>query len=175
MIVNVGKMFCVVLIVVGLVLSAAWCTTRIVLGITWSVNCTGRLKRAADANTIELASEELTAALSYIDKSLPQKTGYTSIIYNSPSEDVGFWVKNLTQSLTELKSVSPDASQLEKSNVLMKLRETLLDSTEHGTRVTCPRGISVFPHNLATCLFGVFSLLGVCAMTIVYSRESYFE
>jgi hypothetical protein len=118
----------------------------IIRDITFTQNCGGFLKQAADANTIELAQEKLAKAAEYAEaKGLTE--GYTSIIYKTPDEDIGFWFKNLTASLAELKSVDPNATLLEKTNVLMKLRESLLDDGDEGTKVTLPAGISKFPYN----------------------------
>lgn len=120
--------------------------TMIIRDITFTQNCGGFLKQAADANTIELAQEKLAKAVEYAEaKGLTE--GYTSIIYKTPDEDIGFWFKNLTASLAELKSVDPDTTLLEKTNVLMKLRESLLGDGNKGTKITLPQGISFFPHN----------------------------
>lgn len=81
------------------------------------------------------------------------------MFFNLPSYDVGFWYKNLSSSLEELKQYEArEASQLEKTNALMKLRETLLDTTDDGTSVTAPAGISVFPYNKSAFAMG-FSIV----------------
>lgn len=41
--------------------------------------------------------------------------GYTSILYETPDEDIGFWHENMNLSLAELESISPDAEKLEKA------------------------------------------------------------
>ncbi len=53
--------------------------------------------------------------------------------------------RNLKASVEELKTLN-STSALEKTNVLMKLRETLLDSGEK-TKVTVPPGLVVYPNN----------------------------
>ena len=70
-------------------------------------------------------------------------------------EDVGFWYQNLKASLGELDQVSLTASQLEKSNLLIKLRETLLDQGKEGISITSPDGISRFPLNTAYAIAGI--------------------
>lgn len=92
--------------------------------------------------------------------------GYTSILYRTPDEDVGFWYNNLRQSLEELKTVTADATKLERSNLLMKLRETILDDGRDGVSVTIPPGMSRFPYNTGFCLWGwlSFILLAVCVI-----------
>ncbi len=129
--------------------------------------CEGRIKRAADANTIELATKEMEAVVAYA-KANGLTEGYTSILYQTPDEDVRFWYSNLTASLQELKTVKPDATQLEKSNVLIKLRETLLD---HGQKVsvTYPSGIPVFPYNIAYAIWGWVSFLLAIVFWILFA------
>jgi hypothetical protein len=119
---------------------------------------TGHLRRASNANTIELALQEMNVVIKYLqDNKITE--GYTSILYRTPSEDVGFWFNNLSQSTDELNK-AVNCTQLEKSNVLMKLRETLTDNKGDGTTVTRPDGISVYPNNVAFCLFGwIFTIL----------------
>ena len=154
------SMVSVVLFAIILIVIVAF---QIVLGIQFNQNCEGYLKRAADANTISMAEKELEIALEYIEKNKLTK-GYTSVLYNTPDEDVGFWYNNLKESMKELQQITPEATQLEQSNVLMKLRETLLDSTDSGTSVTCPSGISLFPHNDTWAWFSWFCL----AMIIMF-------
>lgn len=118
----------------------------IVCGITFNVNCKGHLKRAADSNTVEMAKQELDVALSYLEKE-GLTDGYTSVIYKTPDEDIGFWYSNLKAASEELGTIDSDATILEKSNALMKLRETLLDQGEKSETVTVPDGISRYPYN----------------------------
>ncbi|MFK8039592.1 MAG: hypothetical protein AB8B74_14975 [Crocinitomicaceae bacterium] len=117
---------------------------RIYKGIKFKQNVSGYLKRAADANTIELANEELTKVIDYLEAN-DITTGYTSILYKTPDEDIDFWYKNLKASQNELQNLKSE-SALERTNVLIKLRETLLDSGKK-TKVTVPKGLAVFPNN----------------------------
>ena len=143
--------------IVGFALVAAWSSMRIVASVQYDQSCGGYLKRAADANNVDLAKQELARALAWINAN-DLRDGYTSVAWRTPDEDVGFWHTNLTASLQELESVNPEASQLEKTNVLMKLRETLLDQGE-STIVTEPDGISVYPDNVAYAWAGWISLI----------------
>jgi len=144
-----------------------WGGIRIYKSINYSIECGGHLKRAADANTVELAKTEMLTALTFI-KSRNMTNGYTSVIFNTPNEDVGFWYQNLSSSLQELNEVAPRSTQLEKSNILMKLRETLLDDGKNGQHVTQPQGISVFPNNVAFMIFGlVFFVLMVLGVALI--------
>ncbi len=154
----------VVLIVLFGLLFGVWAGVRIVRDISFGIDCTGHIKRAADANTIGLATQEMETVVSFLERE-SMTSGYTSIIYRAPDEDIGFWYQNLKVSLEELKKVRSDATQLEKSNILIKLRETLLD---HGqsVSVTAPRGITVFPNNTLYAFWGLFSLV-MCVVGIV--------
>jgi hypothetical protein len=118
---------------------------------------TGHLKRAADANSIELALQELNTSLDFIEKN-NLTTGYTSIIYQTPDEDLEFWYKNLKASKYELEK-SVNSTSLEKTNVLLKLRETLLDEGKKGSYITYPEGISIFPNNKLIAILFLISIL----------------
>lgn len=152
----------VVFLIVGTLVLGSWGGTRFVKSILFDRGCEGHLKRAADANIMKLSEKELMTALTYAEDN--NLTGdYTSVIYQTPDEDIGFWYTNLTQSMADLKSTPPTATQLERSNVLMKLRETILDDTSDGVEVTLPSGISVFPLN---GLYAVWAAIGTCLLAV---------
>jgi len=133
------------LIALGLIiLSITLVGFRIQKGIVFDQNVSGILKRAADANTIDLAKQELGKAITYLEKN-NLTSGHTSILWETPDEDIGFWYQNLKASHTELENLK-SVSALERTNVLMKLRETLLDTGEK-TKVTVPEGLPVYPNN----------------------------
>lgn len=126
------------------------CGFAVVDSVQFDRGCDGHLKRAADANSIEMAQSELQIAIDYIEAE-GLDTGYTSIFYTTPDEDMGYWANNLKQANNELKEmISTDtSSNLEKSNMLIKLRETLIDHKggDSGDTVTAPNGISRYPNN----------------------------
>jgi len=133
-------------------------------------SCLGHLKRAADSNTVELAQKELEVAIGYIEQN-NLDYGYTSIFYNTPDEDMEFWAENLKQSKQEIDEViamDPPATPLEKSNVLMKLRETLLDHGQHGEGLTYPDGLTRYPHN--GMLLFIQALIAVLFCCAVYGK-----
>ncbi|MGH1435133.1 MAG: hypothetical protein ACRBG0_11805 [Lewinella sp.] len=131
---------------------------RISKGVTFKQNVSGYLKRAADANTIDMANAELTKVINYLEAN-NLTSGYTSVMWETPDEDIGFWYQNLKASQQELETLNSD-SALERTNVLMKLRETLLDTGEK-TKVTIPKGLSVYPDNL---FWGILTLSAFIAM-----------
>lgn len=124
--------------------------------IGFDKNVTGYLKRAADANTVELASGELTKAITYLEEN-NITTGYTSIWYETPDEDIDFWYRNLKASQNELQNLE-NAGSLEKTNVLIKLRETLVDQGKK-TKVTIPKGIAVYPENTKWAILMSFAAI----------------
>jgi len=134
------KILCAGLILSSLIIFGI----RIVKGVELKQNVTGYLKRAADANTIDLANVELTKAINYLEAN-NLTNGYTSILWKTPDEDIDFWFRNLKASQNELETLKSQ-SALEKTNVLIKLRETLLD-TGKKTKVTVPDGLAVYPNN----------------------------
>lgn len=141
-----------------------WMVFRIVAEVSFDRNCEGYLKRAADANTVALAIENLEVSVDYAERS-GLTSGYTSIVYATPDEDMGFWYQNLKASLEELRAVEPETPQLERTNILMKLRETLLDEGK-GVSVTVPSGITVYPNNGLVALWGCLSFLFACGFWI---------
>lgn len=105
---------------------------------------TGYLNRAAYANTIELADKELGLAIAYLEAN-NMTSGSTAVFYETPSRDIGFWYENLKASQQELQNLEVTTA-LEKTNVLMKLRETLMTQGEKS-KVRIPKGLDVYPYN----------------------------
>ena len=138
-----------------------WCTARIYNDVQFNIHCGGYLERASYANTIELASPALTKAIQYVENN-GLTNGFTSIIYRTPDEDMGFWYSNLKQAEDELSKIKPDSTALEKSNVLMKLRESLTSHNSEGSQLICPDGISIYPLNALYCFAGWMSGLLLC-------------
>ncbi len=134
--------------IITTIVSCAWSTVRTVKEVQFEINCTQYLKRAADANTVERAKEELEKAISYAEKNNLTE-GVVSIFFHQPKNDIGYWYQNMTETYDELENLPEDATSLEKTNVLMKLRETLTDETDSGVSVTIPNGISIYPRNVA--------------------------
>lgn len=120
--------------------------------VEFSQKCTGFLEQAADANTIELALDRLDRAIQYVEKK-GWTDGYTSIIWRTEDENIGFWYANLKASRQELVDAM-ESTQLEQTNVLMKLRETLTDSRDGSICITYPSGLWKYPHNV---LFAVLA------------------
>ena len=150
-------------------------TICIVKSIQFNQNCGGYLKQAADANTTELALERINIALDYIEEN-KLTDGYTSVLWRTEDENVEYWYRNIKACKAELEGCM-DASSLEKSNVLMKVRESLTDSNEKGVDLTVPDGISRFPDNALWGWLRLISyivlIVGIGFVVYWYSEETY--
>lgn len=142
-----------------------------VQSVHYNQNIGGHLKRAADANTVEIAEEELRTALKNIEQS-GKNVGNTSLLWEVPSNDCAFWYNNLKTSLTELENLPKTSPAMEKSNMLMKLRETILDHGEHGDRVTQPAGIQVTPVRVAYNIAGWLSALALVISALIMAADN---
>lgn len=112
----------------------------IVKDIQFGANCRSYLKLAADANTIDVAEKHLSTAIEYIEKNNLDE-GYTKIFVYRPTNDFGIWYENLKSAQTQLQDMQQrDYTDLEESNMLMKLRETLMDE---GSGITHPDGAAM--------------------------------
>lgn len=133
----------VLAIILTVILCIAPVTTwaySIVKGVQFNANCGEYLKLAADATNIEIAEKHLSTAISYLEEH-NLTSGYTKIFIYRPTNDIGMWYENLKTADDQLKSMMAiDYTELEQSNMLMKLRETILDGD--GV-LTHPEGISM--------------------------------
>lgn len=145
---------------------------HLIAGIQFNRDYSGHLKRAADANSVQLAEKELSIALRYLnERELNTEEGrnrgripdYTSIVYSTPDEQISFHYDNIKASLDEVRDViakGEEATALERSNLLIKLRESLLNHGKgdaSGVQVTYPDGLDVYPHNLRLVVLFVLS------------------
>ena len=153
-----------ILAIICTIVFGSWATVRIVKTVQFDFDCGAYLKRAANANTVELAKEELKKAIDYVeDKELTE--GIVSLFLKNPANDIGFWYQNMKSAYDELENLPENSSSLEKTNVLMKLRESLTDSGDSNgtTNVITPSGITVYPDNMLYFIWGFLS----CVATIV--------
>ena len=139
-------------------------------GWVFSMGCGQYIKRASDANTIELAAQNLGIAVKYAEAH-NLTNGNTGVILTQPENDIGFWYSNLKASMGELEKVKPETTLLERSNLLMKLRETLLDHKKEGVEVTHPAGIQIYPLNIPLAwtiiVLLITGLIGVACFVLI--------
>ena len=139
-------------------------TISIVEGIQFSANCGDYLKLAADANSIDMAEKHLTSAITYLENN-NLTSGHTKIFIYYPKNDVGLWYENLKTAQTQLQEMQAgEYTELEQSNMLMKLRETILD--ENGA-LTKPEGISLHPNYTTMFWFNMLLWLPCWVIGIV--------
>lgn len=141
----------------------------VVKHVQFTQDCSGYLKQAADANTVELALERINMALNYIE-SHGLTDGYTSVLWRTEDENIGYWYRNIKACQGELEA-NLDAGSLEKSNVLMKVRESLTDEGVDGTELTIPSGISRYPNNLLLGILRLISYIMFCVGWVIIRDE----
>jgi len=163
-----NKNIFLILAILFTVVFCIWATVRIVSWVNFNLNCEAYLKRAADANTVELAKGELAKALDYAEKNNLTE-GIVSIFLKNPANDIGFWYTNIKSAYDELDNLPDDASALEKTNVLMKLRESLTDRDDNGgTKVIYPMGIAIYPDNVMYFWWCLLSVVFACGFWILF-------
>lgn len=113
--------------------------------IDFNQNCKGYLERAGNANTVETAKNELNKATSWCEKN-NRAEGYTTVLWQTPDQDISFWFNNLKAAHDELDTLPEDSTPLERTNVLLKLRETLNHHGEGGENVTYPDHLDIYPN-----------------------------
>ena len=123
--------------------------------IEFKQNCSGYLHQAADASTVEICLDRLTKAIDYVE-ARGWTEGYTSVLYKTEDENVGFWYQNL-KLCQDVLTASVGQESLVQSNVLMRVREVLTDNGEKGTKLTIPDGLVYYPNNLPWALARLFA------------------
>ena len=140
------KALWIVLCIIAIIIPIIVYGCGIIKCLQCDVNCIGYLKLAADASTAQLAEKHLTTAIEYLEVN-NITYGNTGIIIKAPSNDIGIWYENLKSAQASLHTLNQQEglTDLEESNALMKLRETLLDDTS----ITHPSMISFVPNHVS--------------------------
>lgn len=135
-------LLCIICTIVPLIVYGA----AIVKVIQIDANCISYFEMAADANSVELAEKHLSSGIKYLEENNLTE-GSTKIFIYRPTTDLGLWYENLKSAQAQLQelNVKEELTELEESNALMKLRETLLNS--EGS-VTHPDMISLYPNHI---------------------------
>lgn len=136
-------LLCVICIIVPFIVYGA----AIVQTIQMDSNCISYFEMAADANSVELAEKHLSSGIKYLEENNLTK-GNTKVLVYKPTKDLGLWYENLKSAQIQLQELNSqeELTELEESNALMKLRETLLNS--EGS-VTHPPMISFYPSHVS--------------------------
>jgi len=130
------------IVIFGLLITSV----RIIKSVQFDMHCGSYMTRAANANTIAIAKDQMCIVVAYAESN-GLTNGTTAVLWLDPNMDIGYWYNNMKSAYQELCSISPDASSLEKSNMLIKLRESLLTQGKDGAELDCPDNISLFPNN----------------------------
>lgn len=133
---------CIACIIIPLIIYGV----AIVKTIQMDANCISYFEMAADANSVELAEKHLALGIKYLEENNLTE-GNTKVLIYKPTKDLGLWYENLKSAQSQLQELNSkeELSELEESNALMKLRETLLNS--EGS-VTHPSMISFYPNHI---------------------------
>lgn len=158
---NIFKTLLIILCVLCTLIPCVVYGVAIVKTIQMEANCISYFQMAADANSVKLAEKHLTSGITYLEQNNLTE-GNTKIIIYKPTVDIGFWYENLKSAQVQLQELSAneELTELEESNALMKLRETLLDS---DGCVTYPEMLSFYPNHIGwfwTMLFIWASWIG---------------
>lgn len=139
------KKILIILCIICILVPAIVYGVAIIKTIRMDVNCINYFEMAADANSVEIAEKHLTAGINYLETNNITQ-GSTGIIFHKPTNNIGFWYENLKSAQEQLIEMNQreDLTELEESNALMKLRETLLGSEGY---VTHPSMISFVPNH----------------------------
>lgn len=166
------KQFLIFLCVACIIIPFIVYGVAIVNAISMDANCISYFEMAADANSVELAEKHLTSGIEYLEGNNLTK-GNTKVLIYKPTCDLGLWYENLKSAQAQLQELSSkeELTELEESNALMKLRETLLNS--EGS-VTHPSMISFYPSHVGwfwtMCLIW---LLWIGAVVFGFMAEDY--
>jgi hypothetical protein len=166
------KALCIMLCILFIVPPLIPWTICIVNAIQFDRNCLSYLSLAADANSVEIAEKHLTSALTYLEER-DLTEGKTHLLISSPKTDIAIWYENLKSAQAQLQELKAreDLTEMEESNALMKLRETLLDA---NGGVTYPDNISCYPNHRT--LFWLSVTLWLCWIpAIVFGVVAYEE
>ena len=157
----------VTLAVIFTLSSLAWLVMRCYTGVQFSINCEAYIKRAAVASTIDAAQEELGKAINYIEKNNLTE-GIVSIFLKNPKNDIGYWYNTLNNTYKQLMEFPRDATQLEKSNFMMRVNESI-------EGLSTPEGIEIYPHNVLYLWWAIISIIGafvfICILILFIEME----
>jgi hypothetical protein len=127
-------------------------TGEIVRRYRFKMGCEDWLKLASETMDIYQAKEFLAKGIKYLEhKNLT--TVNSAYFLKSPSADLGLWYQRLKRGEELLAEVirrkeKGEATPLEISNTLIKLKEFLVDVKEKETVVTLPTKIWLFPNQI---------------------------
>ena len=149
----------------------AWAGARIYAGIQFDQHIENYISQAASSPSPQIAEQKLGVAIAEIDREGLTSCN-TGILFTYPTNDLGFWYGRLVDSRALLRRLPPGDSELEVSNTMMRVHESLVSDGKNGQSIVVPEGISIYPHNvlflwwgllsgLTCCVFGLWALLEI--------------
>lgn len=153
----------IILCIICIMIPTVFYGCMLVRSVKFDNQCINYFSFAADANSVVIAEKHLTKGIEYLETH-DLTSGHTGVIFYKPTNDIGLWYENLKSAQSQLQDYiqSDTPSELEESNILMKLRETLLG--ECG--VTHPKMIAFYPNHvfwfLASIFGWLFYILALC-------------
>jgi hypothetical protein len=166
------------LLVVGIALClplVVFIGMRIYSEIRFDINCGEHMELASHASTTELALQEMEIVIAYAERE-QATSGYTSVLWKTPNDDVGYWYQNLKSARDELRAVKSDTTQEARSQILLKLREVLTSKkgSEGKMEIKVPDGIQRYPNN-ALYYWGTWASVLLCVvgalMIVVWANQ----
>lgn len=124
------KFSLIILAIILILIPIVYYGGMIVRSVEFNRDCTSYLSLSANANSVEIAEERLTTAIDYLEENNLTSGDCKFFVSNRPENNIEYWYNNLKSAQTQLREIiiNNSATELEKSNVLLKLRETLLDN-----------------------------------------------
>jgi len=141
-----------------------------VKAVQFQGQCEDYLKLAGDAPTVDKAVGYLRPALDYLERN-DMTRGNCAFFFRNPSSDMGLWYGNIkgaydeAQALLERQAKNPTSvTSVDRSNLLIKIREVVIDNGSEGhTVVTSPGNAWLYPFQWLWVIgWAVFVLLGLC-------------
>lgn len=143
---------------IGLIGFILWAGYRIAYGIEFDQGIENYISQAASSPNPAVAIERLDIAIKEI-QTRHLTSGNTGVFFTYPNNDVGFWYQRLVDSRKILSDLPKSDSQLEISNTMMRVHESLTGSNKEGTYIRSPDGISIHPYNTGFFWWCTLSLI----------------
>lgn len=138
--------------------------------VVFKSNCLEYFNLAANANDSKLAEKYITLGINYLEDN-DLTCGNTSICIKKPNNDIEFWYNNIKSAQAQLQQINDhdQLTDLDESNILMKLRESLLNS---DGEVIHPRYIAYYPNQIFWFLVIAFSWISYIASATFYDNAA---
>ncbi|MFR2534174.1 MAG: hypothetical protein ACLTEH_06295 [Clostridia bacterium] len=145
------------LAIIFTIFSLMYIIVRIDKGIQFNTSCNSYITAAVEAESPQLAKENLAKALTYLESN--KLTSGNSSILRGHRDDISRWYQTISNSYTKLNTTPLE--KLEKSNYLIQMRKDIL-------MVNHPSGISICQNKIIFLLWKVLAFAGMPLFFILY-------